>query len=201
MAALQIVNSPSYEATVSAYGIITRVLTFAYLPLLGLSHAMQTITGNNFGAGQWLRSNNSLKLAIVTAFAYCATLQFAMTLFAEQIGAAFVDDPVVIAEVSRILPVIVALFFLAGPLMMIAAFFQAIGDAGRAALLGFSKPYLFAIPLTFTFAGTMGEIGIWTAGPVAEALLLVLTAAVLARTARIGSLRWGVFHSIAEERT
>ena len=201
MAALQIVNSPSYEATVSAYGIITRVLTFAYLPLLGLSHAMQTITGNNFGAGQWLRSNNSLKLAIVTAFAYCATLQFAMTLFAEQIGAAFVDNPVVIAEVSRILPVIVALFFLAGPLMMIAAFFQAIGDAGRAALLGFSKPYLFAIPLTFTFAGTMGEIGIWTAGPVAEALLLVLTAAVLARTARIGSLRWGVFHSIAEERT
>ena len=151
MAALQLVKSPSYEDTVSAYGIITRVMTFAFLPLLGLSHVMQTIAGNNFGSEQWNRSNLSLQIAIGTALGYCLAVQALITLLAPQIGGAFVDDPAVVAEVSRILPVIVALFFLAGPLMMIATYFQAIGDAGRAALLGLSKPFLFGIPLTFIF--------------------------------------------------
>lgn len=199
MAALQIVDGPTYEGTISAYGIITRVMTFAFLPLLGLSHAMQTITGNNYGAGQWQRSNNSLTFAVVTAFAYCAILQFLMSVFALQIGQAFVDDPVVVAEVARILPVIVTVFFLTGPLMMIATYFQAIGDAGRAALLGLSKPYLFAIPLTFLLGSTIGEIGIWSAGPIAELMLLILTIAVLAFTALRGSLGWGVFHKIVED--
>jgi Na+-driven multidrug efflux pump len=55
--ALQWVEAPDYDATVSAYGIVTRLITFAFLPLLGLAHAMQTITGNNFGAGKFHRTD------------------------------------------------------------------------------------------------------------------------------------------------
>ena len=201
MAALQMVQSgaqatQSYESTVSAYGIITRVLTFGFLPLLGLSHAMQTITGNNHGAGQWQRANDSLKFATIAAFLYCAAVQAIFTLFAVHIGQAFVDDPVVVAEVARIMPVLIAMFFLAGPLMMIATYFQAIGDAGRAALLGLSKPYLFAIPLTFILAANVGEIGIWISGPLSDVMLLGLSSVVLVCTARRGSLRWGLFHKV-----
>ncbi|MCA1300659.1 MATE family efflux transporter [Stappia indica] len=199
MMALQILASPDYAETVSAYGIITRVMTFAFLPLLGLSHAMQTITGNNFGARQWRRSDGSLKLAVSIAFAYCAALQLVMTLFARGIGGAFVDNPAVVAEVGRILPVVVTLFVLAGPLMMIATYFQAIGEAARAALLGLAKPYLFAIPLTFLLSAQFGEIGIWSAGPVAEALLLALTLLVLTRNARRHALRLGLFRATAED--
>lgn len=200
VAALQIVDSPTYESTISAYGIINRVLTFGFLPLLGLSYAMQTITGNNFGAKQWQRSNDSLMFAMVAAFIYCAIVQLLLTLFAEQIGAAFVDDPLVVAEVARVLPIIVASLFIAGPLMMIATYFQAVGDASRAAILGLSKMYLFAIPLTFVFAFVIGETGIWFAGPIAEMLLLVLTAVVLAKTAQRQRLRWGLFQMNVEEK-
>jgi putative MATE family efflux protein len=198
MAALQMVDSPHYGETVSAYGVITRVMTFAFLPLLGLSHAMQTITGNNYGARAWERSNSSLTIAMVTAFVYCAALQGLMTIFAAEIGRAFVDDPAVVAEVARILPVVIALFFLSGPLMMIATYFQAIGEAVRAALLGLAKPYLFAIPLTFALAGWFGEPGVWRAGPLAEALLLALTLAVLAANARHGTRRLGLYRTGVE---
>ena len=71
IAALQWVQAPAYETTVSAYGIITRVLTFAFLPLLGLSHAMQSITGNNCGAGNWPRAAASLRFAVGAALLYC----------------------------------------------------------------------------------------------------------------------------------
>ncbi len=201
IAALQIVESTRYDVTISAYGIITRVMTFAFLPLLGLSHAMQTIVGNNFGAGQWRRSNDSMAFAVVAAFLYCASVQVLTAVFAMQIGQAFVDDPDVVAEVARILPVMTAVFFLSGPLMMIATYFQATGDATRAAILGLSKPYFFLIPMIFVLMFTIGEIGIWAAGPVAEGMLLILTILVLARRARQGSLRWGLFHATAEARS
>jgi putative MATE family efflux protein len=193
LAALQWVEAAHYDATVSAYGIITRLITFAFLPLLGLAHAMQTITGQNYGAQDYGRSDGSLRLAVRAAFLYCLGIQAAMTIFAAEIGAAFVDDAAVVSEVARILPVLSAGFFAAGPMMMVAMHFQAIGDAGRAAILGLSKPYLFAIPLTFLLAGTVGERGIWLAAPGAELLMLGLTSLVLAHAARKRAWRWGLF--------
>ena len=195
LAALQWVEAPQFDATVSAYGIITRLITFAFLPLLGLAYAMQTITGHNYGAGALSRSDASLRTAVTVAFLYCLVLQIGMSVFAADLGAAFVADEAVISEVARILPILSAGFFLSGPLMMLAMHFQAIGDAGRAAILGLSKPYLFAIPLTFVLAATAGEVGIWLAAPAAEALLLILTGLVLIRLAKLRSLRWGIFQS------
>lgn len=193
--ALQWVGSPNYPDTVSAYGIITRVITFAFLPLLGLSFAMQTITGNNYGAALWQRSDASLRIALWVAFIYCASVQVIVMSFPSQIASAFVDETAVIAEVARILPIMTCVFFLMGPLMMVATYFQAIGSAANAAILGLTKAYAFAIPLTFLLPVWFGEGGVWYAGPLAEVLLFCLTALVLWRLAQNKQLRWGIFHA------
>ncbi|MCM5681385.1 MATE family efflux transporter [Schlegelella sp. S2-27] len=200
IAALQWQADNTYEVTVAAYGIITRVMTFVFLPLLGLSHALQSITGNNYGAELWRRSDDCLRLGMTIAFIYCLVAEVALIGFAQPIGLLFVDDGEVVSEVAHIMPVMVAMFFAAGPLMMIASYFQAIGDAGRAAILSLSKPYLFAMPLTFAFAFAFGEEGIWMAGPAAEILLLALTAIVLGQAARREELRWGLFKATREVR-
>ncbi|MQQ10645.1 MATE family efflux transporter [Epibacterium sp. SM1979] len=192
--ALQWVGQPGYADTITAYGIITRVITFAFLPLLGLSFAMQTITGNNYGAELWHRSDASLRVALWLAFIYCAVVQAMVMSAPGQIASAFVDDMAIIAEVERILPVMTSVFFLVGPLMMIAAYFQAIGLAGKAALLSLTKPYAVAIPLTFLMPVLFGEIGIWYAGPMAEVIMLGITACVLGHTAQKTGLKWGIFH-------
>jgi putative MATE family efflux protein len=192
MTALQWVGRPGYADTITAYGIMTRVITFAFLPLLGLSFAMQTITGNNYGAGLRQRSDASLHVALGVAFVYCAIVQVAVMSMPSQIAGAFVDDPAVIAEVARILPVMTCVFFLLGPLMMIAAYFQAIGSAGKAALLGLTKPYAFTIPLTFLLPVLFGEMGIWYAGPLAEVMMLGLTAVVLWHGAQDPAMKLGI---------
>jgi Na+-driven multidrug efflux pump len=109
----------------------------------------------------------------------------------------FVDDMAIVNEISRILPLATFLLFLFGPLMMIASWFQAIGDAGRAALLGLSRTYLFALPLTFALPFFFGEPGIWYGGIVAEVLVLVLTVTVLRRRARRSGNPWGLFHPVS----
>jgi putative MATE family efflux protein len=194
IAALQWVAMPGYADTVTAYGIITRIITFAILPLLGLSFAMQTITGNNYGAELWHRSDASLRIAIWVALIYCALVETLVLLFPGEIAAAFVDDAAVIAEVVRILPIMTIFFFLAGPLMMVATYFQAIGFAAKAAILGLTKPYAFSIPLTFLMPIWFGEIGIWYVAPLAEVLLSALTIWVLWRAARETDMSWGMFH-------
>lgn len=191
--AIQFVASGSYQVTVAAYGIVTRIMTFAFLPLLGISHALQSITGNNYGAALWHRSDGSLRLGMVIALVYCLLVEIALVGFAHPLGALFVDDTMVAGEVARIMPVMTAMFFASGPLMMITTYFQAIGDAGRAAILGLSKPYLFSIPLIFLLPAMMGEQGIWLAGPSAEILLFILTIIVLTLTARSKNLSWGLF--------
>jgi putative MATE family efflux protein len=193
--ALQWVGHPGYADTITAYGIITRVITFAFLPLLGLSFAMQTITGNNYGAELWQRSDASLRMALWVALIYCAIVQVVVMSMPSQIASAFVDDTAVIAEVTRILPVMTCVFFLLGPLMMIATYFQAIGSAGKAALLGLTKPYAFAIPLTFLLPIWFGEIGIWFAGPLAEVMMLGLTIVVLRHATHDPALNSGIFHT------
>lgn len=190
---LQIVQSGTYAATVSAYGIVTRIMTFVFLPLLGLSFALQSITGNNYGARRWARSDAGLRLGMSLALIYCASIELMLIVFPSEIALFFVTEPAVVNEVTRIMPVMVAMFFIGGPVMMIAAYFQAIGDAGRAAVLGLAKTYGFAIPLTFLLPTLLGEPGIWLAGPLAELLLLGVAMLVLAGTARRYGMAWGLF--------
>jgi Na+-driven multidrug efflux pump len=193
IAALQMEATNSYDVTVSAYGIITRIMTFVFLPLLGLAHAMQAITGNNYGADLWRRSDESLRLGVSIAAVYCVAVQIALIGFAHPVALLFVNDGKVAGEVARIMPVMLAMFFAAGPLVMIATYFQAIGDAGRAAVLGLAKPYAFATPLIFLLPFAYGEQGIWFAAPAAEILMLCLTAIILMGSARDNKLRWGLF--------
>ena len=194
ISALQWVGSTHYPETVTAYGIITRVITFTFLPLLGLSFAMQTITGNNYGAELWDRSDASLRTALWLAFLYCVVVQVVVMSAPVAIAEAFTDRALVIEEVARLLPVMSCVFFLVGPLMIVASYFQAIGSASVSALLGLSKPYLFAIPLTFVLPLFFGEPGVWYAGPAAEVMSLGLTALVLWRLSRAGQGAWGLFH-------
>ncbi len=65
--ALQIAAAPGYTETMSAYGIVTPVKTFTFLPLPGLTHAMQTITGNNYGSEQCQRSDAGLRSTLIAA--------------------------------------------------------------------------------------------------------------------------------------
>ena len=194
---LQVWGTQNYDATVGAYGIITRLMTFNFLPLLGLSMAFQTVVGNNYGAQKWLRTNASMRLALLIAFIYCAGLQLAVYFFKSSLGGIFVDDAAISAEVARLLPMTTMTFFIFGPLLMISTFFQAIGDAKRSAILSLTRTYAFALPLTFALPFLYGEWGIWYAGPTAEVLMLLLTIYVLYLRAKRQGSRLGLFFANA----
>jgi putative MATE family efflux protein len=177
--------SPSdYVATVGAYGIITRIMTFAYLPLLGFNIAFQTISGHNHGAGLPERVRRSLQFALIAALLYCASVELIVEMLAGRLGSIFVADPLVVSEVTRILPWTVGAYFLFGQMIVLSGYFQSIGDAKRAALFGLSRPYLFSLPLAFLLPYAFGETGIWMVPVFAEAGMFVLAGVILLRMAK-----------------
>ncbi|WP_444919675.1 MATE family efflux transporter [Microbulbifer sp. CnH-101-G] len=190
---IQIWGGEHYNSTLSAYGITSRIMTFIFLPLLGLSQAFQTVVGNNAGAKIWSRMDSSISIALTVAFSYCLLLQLAVIIFKDTLGALFVSDPQIVAEVARILPMMTLVYFLAGPLMMVNIFFQAIGDAKRATILGLAKTYIFLLPLIIILPLAIGEVGIWYAGPIAELLLLTLTAFILYQRSRAHGHKYGLY--------
>ncbi|MDR9812306.1 MATE family efflux transporter [Rhizobium hidalgonense] len=181
-----------YAATVAAYGIITRIMTFTYLPLLGLSIALQTIAGNNHGAGLGLRVGRSLQIAMLAALVYCTLVEIAVELMSGRLGAVFVADPAIAAEVTRILPWTIGAYFLFGQMLILSSYFQAIGDAPRAAIFGLSRPYLLTLPLTFLLPFVFGEQGIWMVPVFAEAGMVLLALLVLSQNAKRRGWRYGL---------
>lgn len=176
--ALRLWQTDHYAVTAAAYGVVTRVQAFAFLPLLGLSMATQAIIGNNVGAGIWPRAMASLKAAALLGLGYCVVVQSLLMIGRRPIGALFVDDPLVIEEVARIVPLVFALYFSTGPTMLLSGFFQAIGDARKAAVLGLARVYVFVIPLTYLLPLFFDETGIWLATPAASIAMIVMSAVI-----------------------
>jgi putative MATE family efflux protein len=191
---LQIWSDGNYVDTVGAYGILNRIMTFIYLPILGLSLGFQTIVGNNVGAKEYPRVNSAIKIAISAALIYCLVWQWGIYVFREQLGSLFVDDIGIIQEVARISPVATLSLFILGPALMITVYFQAIGDAKRAGLLSIAKTYLFLLPLLFILPYGISEWGVWYAGPIAELLSLLLIFAVLIQRRKATGHQFGLFY-------
>lgn len=177
------------DAIIAAYGVVTRIMTFAYLPLMGLNLATQAVVGNNYGAGRQDRAGATLRLSMLLALIYCGLVEAALLVFRRSVGCVFLSDNAVAGEVGRMLPFHAALYFTMGPTMMVAGYLQSIGDAKRSALLSVARTYFFAIPLTFALPLLMGETGIWAALPVADLLLVLITVVVLSR--RDGAMQRG----------
>lgn len=197
IAAIQLWDPEGYAATVAAYGIVTRILTFAFLPLMGLNMAMQTIVGNNFGARLWNRTDGGLLFALTASFVYCVVVQVVLVSTRGGVGAFFVDDAATIAEFRHILPMVTLAYFATGPMMMLSGYFQAIGDARKALLLSVTRTYLFNVPLIFALPFLLGADGIWLAGAGSEILMVAVVALLLVRTGRSSGFRWGLLRDAA----
>lgn len=178
--ALRLAGATDYATTIAAYGIVTRIFGFAFLPIMAIAMAMQSIVGNNVGARLYSRSDAVLRIAAATTLLYCLAVEVLLLSQGTVVGAAFVADPDVIGEVGRLLRPMAAVYFFSGPVLVLGLYFQAIGQPARAALLTMVKP-LILLPVLVTIAAAMlGADAIWFAYPLADGVAAVIATLVLA---------------------
>lgn len=163
-----------FDTLVAAYGVVTRLLGFAFLPQMAIALATQSIAGNNAGAGRGDRARAVLRLAIGAAFLWCLGVVLVGFFAGTALGSWFSNDPAVINSVAEILRPMMLLYASSGPILVLALFFQALGQPGRTAALTLVKPWLLTPPLILTLSFGFGVSGIWLAFPIADAVILMI---------------------------
>ncbi len=169
------------ETSVTAYAIVSRMLMFALFPIYGITQGFVPIAGYNYGAHNYDRVKQTIRIAIIYAMVMASLIFVLLIGFPELITRMFTTDPLVIEKT----PTAMRWVFAATPIIAIqligSAYFQAVGKAVPALLLTLSRQGFFFIPLIFILPLWYGELGVWMAFPVSDVLSTVLTAYILYR--------------------
>ena len=169
------------ETSVTAYAIVSRMLMFALFPIYGITQGFVPIAGFNYGAHNYDRVKQTIRIAIIYAMVMASLISIVLIGFPKLITRMFTTDLRVIEQT----PSAMRWVFAATPIIAIqligSAYFQAVGKAVPALLLTLSRQAFFFIPLIFILPLWYGELGVWMAFPVSDVLSTVLTAYVLYR--------------------
>jgi putative MATE family efflux protein len=151
------------QAAVAGFGAAGRLLSFAVVPLLGLSGSIGAIIGQNWGAGRADRS----RLAMLEAGVFCIGygLLLAVLLFAagEWFAAFFTDDPAVIDEFASYLRIAAWGYAGFGVLIVGNGALNAVDKAGWALGQSFARVFLVMLPVGWLLRPMWGAEAIYAA--------------------------------------
>ena len=172
------------EASVTVYAIIGRMLMFALFPVLGVTQGFLPIAGYNYGAENFTRVRESIKLALLYACGVAILIFIVIMAFPEAIVSVFTQDEAVLRDTPWAMRWVFAAIPIIGIQLIGSAYYQAIGKATPALLLTLTRQGFFFIPLVLILPKFFGELGVWISFPIADTLSTVVTAYFLWRETR-----------------
>jgi len=148
---------------VAAYGVGTRVYSMIYLPAIAVSRAVETMTGQNKGAGKMERAARANYLASKVMFLVLSVLGILTLLTAPWIMGVFSDDPEVIETGTQFLSILAISFGFIGITRAFTGGLRGAGKTLSAAVIVITSLWLVRIPLAAFSSQSWGETGIWIA--------------------------------------
>jgi Na+-driven multidrug efflux pump len=163
------------DIAVSGMGIINSIQTFMILPIIGLNQGIQPIISYNFGAKQFDRVRETVKLAITYA-TIIVTVGYVMTRFVPGVLVGIFNREEALMTFGIMA---IRSWFLLLPLVgfqIIASnFFQAIGRAKTAMFLTLTRQVIILLPAVLIFPQYFGLQGLLYAAPFADVISSILT--------------------------
>ncbi|AKB36836.1 Multi antimicrobial extrusion protein (Na(+)/drug antiporter), MATE family of MDR efflux pumps [Methanosarcina siciliae C2J] len=169
------------DVSIAAFGIIHRLLLLIFLPMLGISFGLQPIVGYNYGAKQFSRVIESVKVALKVSTLFSLPGFLVMFLFPAPIIHIFSPDPELTAAGARAMRIVVLILPFIGFQLVGTTVFQALGKPKPAFFLSLARQLLFLLPLVLVLPRFYGLDGVWAAFPISDFLACVLAAGLLER--------------------
>lgn len=169
------------EISIAVFGIINRVMMFAFSPILGVSQGFLPVAGFNIGAEKNERVKETIKKSIYFGSIIGTIIFIAVATFKEQIIWIFTNDATLLNKTPNAMLIV----FLVTPVVAMqligSAYFQAAGKAMPALFLTLLKQGIFLIPLAYILPKYYGVLGVWWSFPIADLLSTIITVIVLKR--------------------
>ena len=151
-----------------------RLYMFSFIPLWGMSQGLQPVIGANFGAKQYGRVKDTMKI-----FMYGATILAA----ASWIPSMFCSDTLLslfsvrheIIETGIInFKMFYSTFILYGIMIMTLTFFQAIGDGKKAGIIVLLRQLVLFVPAMLILPYLFGSLAVWWAEPAVDFTMILI---------------------------
>ena len=167
------------DLAIGAYGIVNRLMFICVMIVMGITQGMQPIAGYNYGAQQYHRVNEVLKLAIWGATAVTTFTFLVGELIPELTVSIFTTDEGLISRAAEGFRIAVLVFPIVGFQMVTSNFFQSIGMANKAIFLSLTRQLLFLLPCLIILPTFIGAAGIWWSMPVSDMAASIVAAVLL----------------------
>jgi putative MATE family efflux protein len=179
------INTISYyggEIAVAAFGVFFRVMSFLFMPMMGIAQGVQPIIGFNYGANQLDRVKKALRLANVGATSIAVFGFIILVFFPGPLFRIFSNDLELI-NIGKSLSRFMAIGLpIVGYQMIAISLFQALGKAGPALFLAVSRQVVFLIPMVLILPRLLGLTGLWLTFPAADSVSFLVSFALVTLT-------------------
>jgi Na+-driven multidrug efflux pump len=158
-------------------GVIIKITRFLFMPMFGVVQGMQPIAGYNYGARQYSRVFEVLKLTIKVLLILSSSLCLPMIIWPAKVISIFTND---IQVIQTGIPVMRLMLF-SIPVLSIqitgATLFQALGKARPAIVFSLLRRVLLFIPLIIILPRftQLGLLGVWLSYPIADIFSAIIT--------------------------
>ncbi|MFB9845125.1 MATE family efflux transporter [Mucilaginibacter ginsenosidivorans] len=159
----------------AGYQTAIRLLLFFMLPAWGMSNAAATLVGQNLGAKQPDRAEDSVYKTIKYNMIYMGFVTLISLAASSLLAAIFSNDVAVRQIASKALLIMSTGYIFYGIGMVMMSAFNGAGDTWATTKLNFIGFWLFQVPLAYVLAKTFnwGTTGVFIAIPISQTFIAV----------------------------
>lgn len=150
-------------AVVPGYGIAVRIFSMIFLPAAAVGRGVESMTGQNLGAGNYDRAAETAKFGAKWTFIILSGLGILIFIFAQPISSVFTKDPEIAAVAAEFLRYVAFSFGFIGILRSYNGSFRGAGKTATAAVISIATLGLVRLPIAYLGASNIGTKGIWIA--------------------------------------
>lgn len=165
------------DIAVGAMTILTSVMQFAMLPMMGIAQGAQPITGYNFGAGHTERVKNTFSLLLKVCLTYSFILWMVIMLFPSGFAGIFSSDTTLIEFTAPALRIYCAVLCIFGIQTACQMTFVSIGNAVSSITVAVVRKFVLLLPLIYIVPHFVADktMGVYLAEPIADVLAVSFT--------------------------
>jgi putative MATE family efflux protein len=156
------------SVALAAVGIAFRVADVAFIPIVGLAHALLPIVGFCFGARLWGRLWAAVRHGTLVSVVVLAVVTVLLEIFAPQVVAVFNNSPELVAIAVPGMRIFLSALVLIGPAIMFIITFQGLSKGWTAICLSLVRQLALLLPAVLILPGFIGLNGVWLALPISD---------------------------------
>ena len=150
-----------------------RLYMFSFIPLWGMSQGLQPVIGANFGAKQYGRVKDTMKIFMCGATILAAASWIPSMFCSDTLLSLFSVRHEIIEAGVKNFKMFYSTFILYGIMIMTLTFFQSIGDGKKAGVIVLLRQLVLFIPAILLLPQLFGASAVWWAEPIVDFTMII----------------------------